>query len=441
VASILMLSACIYGVEYNLQKTPTYLKAPLETVASKRVAIAELATPTQTGQVYYLIGNLDKVRGTVNTDAGTQETSFQGEIGFQVVREKDGQMTFILESLNLVSSGVQTKKGDSGVIGLNLAETGGKASYDAKTGNTVAEIQATLHYDLIDEVMGFIREKSEECALFNSYTESMAGTLQIKLPERLVATDQGEVPLNGVVRLELKTPVVGAIQNTVIYLDYSKLQWYLTRPAEVLKVQPVYIGTGSGDPTVTGAAFNTLITNAGEIWNRCGTVRCITLRANPPIYINNNAYKLLTNADSNPAEAAALRAEVNVLDAVEVFVVERWDPLYDGGGACWSSGTASAKIITCDQQLNVPCPPPCGSGSCGPVNLFHLGHELGHALTLGHPASPGSLIAGTTGSIMEPSGFCLDNPDVQSARNCRSATSPLLYSGRSVCTKSPDIMD
>lgn len=86
-----MLSAGTYGVEYNLQKTPTYLKASLETVASKRVAIDELATPLQSSQVYYLIGNLDRVRSTVNTDAGTQETSFQGEIGFQVVREKDGQ--------------------------------------------------------------------------------------------------------------------------------------------------------------------------------------------------------------------------------------------------------------------------------------------------------------------------------------------------------------
>lgn len=441
VASMMMLSGSICGADYDLQKTPSSLKAPLETISSKRVATAELATAPQAGKVYYLLGNLDKVRGTVTTDAGAQETSFQGEVGFQVVPDKDGQMTFILESFNLVSPGVQTKKGDSGVIGINLADAGSKASYDAKTGNTVAEIRTILHYDLIDEVMGFIREKSDECAVFNSYTEDMAGTLQIKLPESLKATDQGEVSINGVVRLELKTPVVGAIQNTLIYIDASKLIWYLTRPAQILNVQPVYIGTGSGDPAATGVAFNTLINRAAEIWNRCGTVRCIALRANQPIYLNNNAYRLLTNADADPAEAAALRAEVNVPDAVEVFVVERWEPLFDGGGACWASGTASAKIITCDLQLNVPCPPPCGSGSCGAVNLFHLGHELGHSLTLGHPGSPGSLIAGTVGSLMEPSGFCLDNPNVQSARNCRSATSPLLYWGRSICTKSPNIMD
>lgn len=168
---------------------------------------------------------------------------------------------------------------------------------------------------------------------------------------------------------------------------------------------------------------------------------CITLRANQPIYINNNDYKLLTSVDVNPAEASALRAEVNVADAVEVFVVDRWDPLFDGGGATWSSGTASAKIITCDQQLNVPCPPPCGAGACGPVNNYHLGHELGHALNLGHPSDPGSLAAATFGSIMEPSGFCADNPNVQSARNCRSATNPLLNWGRALCGKSTDIMD
>jgi len=438
-ASMMVLSGSVFGADY-LQKTPS-LKAPLETIPSSRVSTAEPTPTLQAGQVYYLLGNLDKVRGTVTTDAGVQETSFQGEIGFQVTQDKNGQMNFVLESLSLVSPGVKTAKGDSGVIGINLAEAGSKASYDAKTGSTVADIRAVLHYDLIDEIMGFIREKSEECAVFNSYTEDMAGTLEIKLPESLKATDQGEVPINGVVRLELKTPVVGAIKNTVVYIDASKLLWYLTQPAQILKVQPVYIGTGSADPAATGAAFNTLINNAADIWNRCGTVRCIAIRANSPIYINNNAYKVLTSVDSDPAEATALRAEVNIPDAVEVFVVERWQPLFDGGGACWSSGTASAKIVTCDQQLNVPCPPPCASGSCGAVNLFHLGHELGHALSLDHPGTPGGLIDGTVGSVMEPSGFCLDNPNLQSARNCRSATSPLLYWGRSVCTKSPDIMD
>jgi hypothetical protein len=43
---------------------------------------------------------------------------------------------------------------------------------------------------------------------------------------------------------------------------------------------------------------------------------------------------------------------------------------------------------------------------------------------------------------MEPSGFCCDNPNVQSARNCRNATSPLMFWGDLVpCFGIPDIMD
>lgn len=142
---------------------------------------------------------------------------------------------------------------------------------------------------------------------------------------------------------------------------------------------------------------------------------------------------------------------MNVADAVEVFVVERMDFACDwGGGACSSSGTAAAKVVTCDQQLEIPdpcpclglCPSACPPCQTGDVNYYHLAHELGHALNLAHPGDWGrSLVPGTAGSNMEPSGFCCDNPNVQSARNCRAASNPLLYWGRSICRGTPDIHD
>jgi hypothetical protein len=220
--------------------------------------------------------------------------------------------------------------------------------------------------------------------------------------------------------------------------------WYLTRPTEILNVQPVFIGTGPADTATMASVYDTLIKRASEIWNRCGSVRCISLRSLPPVYVSNTDYLVL----NSEAEAVALQGTVNVANAVEVFVADRWDPYMDGGGACWSCGTASAKVVTCAQQLSVPCPPPsppCSGGPgdlCGDVNYYHLGHELGHALGLAHPGYgyPG-FPGGSYNSIMEPSGFCLDNPAVQSAFNCRSASNPLLYWGRDICAGTPDIMD
>ena len=447
-AGLALTSGTGFGADLVMEKTPSLLKTPLDTSIGSKLNIVEpVEAAKEQEERYFLVGNLDDVRAVVATDAGEQQTSFKGEIAFVAEPDDRGDLNLILTRLNLVSSGVATKKGESGVIGLNLAEPEYKSTYDSKTGQFSVEFESTLHYAQIDEIKGYIPSKSEEGDLFLSYTESMTGKIEGKLPEAMKAADEGDVTMNVEIRLELDRSVVGSIQNMVVYLDITKLWWYLeTSPTEILLVQPVFIGTGPSDPSATGTVYNTLLDRSAEIWDRCGTVRCISIRSNTPIYINNNAYRVL----NSETEAADLRAEVNVADAVEVFVVERWDPYYDGGGACWSSGTASAKIVTCDQQLAVPCPMPAGlwgcsvaeGGSCGDVNYYHLAHELGHALNLLHPGDYRSgMVAGSSGSILEPSGFCRDNPEVQSAKNCRSASSPLLYSGRATCTGSPDIMD
>jgi hypothetical protein len=435
---ILVMSQTGLGADLNAPDAK--LIRPIDTLTDVKLVPIDRV---QEKEVHYLIGNFDQIRGTVNTDAGPQQTSFRGEIAFQVISSEKNEISLILKRLNLVSEGVFTKRGDSGVIGLVLKEPEYKTDYNSRTGEISADFGSELHYSLIDDIKGFIPGKSEECAVFYSYTEEMAGQLKGNLPESLQLAEKGSISMQGEIRLELEDQVLGALTDMMIVIDVNQLFWEITEPAEIFKVQPVFIGSGATDPTATGTAFNTLIDRSLEIWSRCGTVRCIAIRSNQPIYVDNDAYRVL----NSQSEAADLRAEVDVSDALEVFVVERWDPFYDGGGATWGSGTASVKIVTCDQQLAVPCPPPeglwgCDSGSCGDVNYFHLAHEIGHALSFTHPgeASAGRP-QGSTNSIMEPSGFCHDNPDVQSAHNCRSASNPMLYWGRTVCTDSPDIMD
>lgn len=415
--------------------------------------LAALAAFGQQPLEYYLTGNLREVPGTVTTDKGDQRTTFFGSIGFRVVPTEKGLLFYLID-FNLISKGVLTSQGESGVLGVSLAVDPQPPSiYDPKTGRASWEFRAILHYELIDRVKGFrkVEVKGENDA-FVPFTERLKGKLSGRFPEALKVADKGSTTFDGEIVFDLTDAELGVVRRITLaarfVIDWTRLR----APAQFLKIQPVFIGTGPADPTATGTAFPTLMARAHELWNKCGTVRCIRFVVNTPIYLNKPAYRVL---DSD-AEITRLLAEVSEADAVEVFVVERLATcdLIGGGGACWFPGTASAKIVTSDQQLSVPCPCPvacrtfcpcggCGTSpaTCGAVNYYHLAHELGHALNLDHPGRPYGLADVTAGSNMEPSGFCCDNPNIQSAKNCRNAANPLLYWGTALCVGKPDILD
>ena len=284
-----------------------------------------------------------------------------------------------------------------------------------------------------------------ECDQSESYTETMFGKLSGRFREPLAPAEKGSVRFEGEISLELTRPVLGIIERFRLVIIVV-VDWSLFQSAELLRIQPVFVGSGPSDPNATGTVFNTLMNYSRDMWNRCGTERCLGFVVNEPIYVNNSAYRVL----DNDTEAVAFKNSIDVANAVEVFVAERMSTSLAcawGGGACFSGGTASAKVVSCDQQMAVPnpCPTactsfcPCGACLSGAINPYHLAHELGHALDLPHP--PGSSPPSTVNSIMEPSGFCCDNPNSQSAKNCRNAANPLLFTGLSICTGTPDIND
>lgn len=410
----------------------------------------------QKEKAYLLIGKIDNVEGTIKTDKGVQDTVFSGQLTFKATLDEKGTFNLALIRLNLLSKGVRTSRGDTGVIGLSLA----KPTYPVKYSDGQFDVQSTLtlHYPLIDKIKGYRTKAQNGDTNFIPFTETMNATLSGKFANKLQPNQGEPLRLDGEMLFELDDgdPALLPLMRCIISLEF--LWEELFEAAEVLKIQPVFIGSGAADPTATGSSFDTLIRRAFDLWNRCGTERCIRLLVDPPMYINNNDYRVL----DNDAEAFALKDEVDVADAIEIFVVERLDDVMAvnwGGGGAIGSGTASAKIVSSDQNLDVPCPEPCttheaiaGSNAdmctrcgdtlgCGDVNYQHLSHELGHVMNLGHPLNPRTLSPSTASSVMEPSGLCCDNPDIQSALNCRNASNPLLFWDRATCDETPGILD
>jgi hypothetical protein len=407
------------------------------------------------GKYSYLTGEF-VVGGIVLTDEEEEiETMFDVSIMFRVVADAEGTLNMSLVTLNVLTTGVPTEKGDSGLIGLALVAPEYETPYDPSTGLITAEFSSHLHYELIDQIEGYQELEPEgENDVFLPYTEIVTGTLTGELPHNLQMMGNGEDTgweAHVHFRINPDFPVLGSLPE-IEFAIIEPLVWQSTG-CLALPIQPVFIGTGSTDSNVTGTAFDDLMTRADEIWDRCGTVRCLKFDVHDPIYLDKPGYAVLDNLN----ECWNLLGEVNMTDAVEIFVVRNMSTAlgcWSGGGISFWSGTASNAIVTCDQQLSVPCPCPvacqgtcpcggCGNdtSTCGAVNWYHLAHELGHSLGLAHPSlGPSS----TNGSIMEPSGFCCDNPDVQSARNCRNATNPLLrvyHCFDWFCSESPDIPD
>lgn len=414
--------------------------------ASQRATVQPLKATVLIPPTHYLRGNIEKAEGFAVTQKGQQGGSFFGSIGFDVWAQEKGSPRVQLSRLNLVSSGVRTPEGESGVIGITLDGPFGAVEYNPRASEFTADVEGTLHYELIDRLRGFRQQECRgECDVFEPYTEHVVGKFAGRFAEPLEPRKEGRTRLEGEVILELSKAVLGTIREIYVRIVIV-VEWFVFEPADALRIQPVFVGSGPSDPNASGSVFNTLMTYATDMWNRCGDERCIKFIVNEPIYINNNAYKVLDDS----SEASAFRGEVNVADAVEVFIAKEMSTSLAcswGGGACFSSGTASAKIVSCDQQMAIPCPCPsactsycpCGSCLCGAINPYHLAHELGHAFNLPHPSGPSS--TSTVNSIMEPSGFCCDNPNAQSGKNCRNASNPLLSSLFSICSGTVDISD
>lgn len=123
-------------------------------------------------------------------------------------------------------------------------------------------------------------------------------------------------------------------------------------------------------------------------------------------------------------EVFDLLDEVDVDDCIEVYFVDRFSPQdMFGGGATAASGSASAKVVSSDENADFA------------VDLTHLAHEMGHVLGLPHP-TPANI--SSTNTLMCPSGFNNDNPARNSQENKDNLSNPLLTFTIKLLTPGPD---
>ena len=175
-------------------------------------------------------------------------------------------------------------------------------------------------------------------------------------------------------------------------------------------LQPVAIRDDEDDDDPSGAGLEFGLPTADAEWRKAD----IRFSVRPWMFIENAAYRVASEGEMDD-----IHRSVNEDDCIEIFFADAFQPSDNhGGGATYGSGTESAKIVSSDENID------------GGVNLHHLAHELGHVLSLLHPRDPDPgrawMIEASTGTLMCPSGFELDNPDPNSQENKDAVQNPLL---------------
>jgi hypothetical protein len=389
---------------------------------------------------YALVANAS-VEATLRGKSG--EVPLKGRISVDLEASADQlkQGVITVRQFNMVFpdapqaaiSGREPKsKNKTGPLGMSVpaSEKSVQLRYDAQSQTASGEIPVQVHYPQIDEIFPpeIIKDRRESDFAV-SRTQRGRVKLEIKFSEppdkaSARATQKQPARLTGNASARIEVEALGDLPSYALELRPASWTivvgpWRWFETARSLCIQPVRIRSSATDPSPTGLGLAFGMPGANTQWNKADVI----FQVRDWMVVTNAALKIATEG----AEETSIRGSVDVADCIEVFFVENFDPVsLHGGGATWSSGTASAKIISSD-----------GNATFG-VDLTHIAHELGHVLNMGHPGAPNGLFNASTNTLMCPSGWHNDNPKRNSRDNALNVANPLVVFSLKAVSPGPD---
>ena len=395
-----------------------------------------------------------KISAEVMTRYGKETISGRLSAALKMERANFEKGLVQVSGVNLLFTGVKQSvitgrdgKRPTGTLGFAIAGETQYLKYDTKTNVIEGHLRGTVSASQFGELY---LPKEEKGGDYDQPSQEAVISIHIQLTESLTeeawkeGTEKEPRPLSvaGLLKLEaevafnkdldLSEYVIQVDLQPIVVIEY--IWWPMWEGAKRLCIQPVRIAYY----TISGWPWQVSIHYSGDGLN-FGMPGATTQWRKADVVFEQRAWKTVFNSDYATlleSEETALRNEVDDDDCVEMFFVDKFSPQDNhGGGATWGGGTADTKIISTDENADFG------------VDLTHLAHELGHAMTLKHPnsgfptaASPHRVDA-STGTLMCGSGFNNDNPTVNSQWNKDSLQNPLFEFTLKVISAGPDCIN